>query len=147
MARHIVKCECGNGVLVRSAQAGDGVVCPKCNTTVDVPSLRELSKLPDYDAKPQTGWFSFLPEKSLPKSTFGVAIGVFFLIVAVSTPLLRALGGFDNAFSDIDPADPRRMFFRLDNLGFWGGLGFLSLSGFVSLFRGLGYPIGGRSRN
>lgn len=146
MERHLLQCECGNGLPVRTSQAGECTVCPQCNATVDIPSLRELTKLPDFDARPRKGWFAFLPERSLPKSTFAIAVGISFLLVALSTPLLILLGAFENAFSNTDPADPRRRFFDLNNLALWGGLAFLALSGFVSVFRGLGYPIGGGSR-
>ena len=73
-------------------------------------------------------------------------MGIILLTVAVTTTLLVVFGLLDDAFSFTDPIDPRRNFFKRDNMSMWVGVGFLALSGFVSVLRGLGYPIAGRSR-
>lgn len=145
MARHLIPCDCGSQISVRTSQAGERIACPQCQSQVAVPSLRELTKLPLDTAKRNSG-IAFLPKRTLPRSTTGLVLGALFLAVAAFTPVLIALGVFEGAFSHSHPADPRRTFFQLDNLQLWGGLGFLALSGAISLLRGLGFSVGGPRR-
>lgn len=146
MAERILKCNCGCEIPVRDTQAGVQLQCPHCNTTLAVPSLRDLKNLPLAAPPPPSPWFAFLPERSLPRSHWRLGLGVFFLAVAVVTPVLIALGFFENAFSWLPAGDPRRTFFELSNPGLWVGLSANALAGVVALLRGLGYPIGGLRR-
>ena len=145
MTQHIFTCKCGCRLPVRLAQAGDQVTCPQCNEIVPIPSLREQN-LPVDSSKLQKKGFLFLPEKTLPSSTWRTVVGLLLLAMAIITPISVALGLFENAFSYLHSSDPRRNFFKLDNPGLWTGLALNGLVGAVTFLRGLGYAIGGLSK-
>lgn len=44
--QRLLICECGNTIVVGSAQAGRHVVCPTCQKTIQIPTLRGLAELP-----------------------------------------------------------------------------------------------------
>lgn len=145
MAERILKCNCGCEIPVRDTQAGVQLQCPQCNTTLVVPSLRDLKTLPLAAQPPPSPWFAFLPERSLPHSPWRLGLGIFFLAVALITPLLSASGQLEIPLSRVSNANVRT-FFQLNNPALWVGLFVLALSGLLSLLRGLGYPLGSRRR-
>ena len=146
MDLRLLKCGCGVDIPLRSSQAGMKVDCPACGNPVEVPSLRRFKELPVAPSPPRPPWFSFLPARTRPRSNWLIGLGGFSLVVAVLTPLLIVLGVLDNALAQTAPGDLRRTLFELNNPALWTGLAALSLSGLVTLIRGLGYPVGGLQR-
>lgn len=45
MSQHLLPCECGISVVVKSQQAGESITC-ECGKTIAVPGLRNLRELP-----------------------------------------------------------------------------------------------------
>lgn len=42
---YLLPCKCGNKISVFASQAGDTLQCANCNSTLAIPTLRELAKL------------------------------------------------------------------------------------------------------
>jgi len=57
--KHLLACPCGAEIAVSGGQAGGQVVCTNCQTVVNVPKLREISRLPlaqEAVSRSRRGW-------------------------------------------------------------------------------------------
>jgi hypothetical protein len=43
--QYLLPCPCGHSVLIARSQAGSTIVCSKCNTTLDIPTIRGMANL------------------------------------------------------------------------------------------------------
>ncbi|QDV66946.1 hypothetical protein Poly24_06350 [Rosistilla carotiformis] len=57
---HLFTCPCGESFPISAAQAGQSIVCPHCNQSIQLPKLRDLKQLPSAqvaeEASPARGW-------------------------------------------------------------------------------------------
>jgi hypothetical protein len=74
--RYLLTCSCGKSIPVSKGQAGSTVACSACNTIQNVPTIRQLTKLP-IEAAAETA-------KSTWSRPVGLFAGACFLIMCYS---------------------------------------------------------------
>jgi len=84
MTRHLLSCSCGKTLAIEAGQAGETIRC-SCGAELEVPSFREIRKLP-LAVEPPTTKQSRQPVKwSLSRGlvfSIGLAIAVFGICMA-----------------------------------------------------------------
>ena len=97
MSQHLLPCECGISVVVKSQQAGESIGC-ECGKTLLVPGLRNLRQLPSAEA-----------EKTEPKIHWtrsrGVVFAFGFGIFLLGAGLL-GMFGLKRSQLDLNPPSP-----------------------------------------
>lgn len=91
--RYLLSCTCGEDIPVSKAQAGTVATCPKCRATIEVPTIRSLSKLPQQEAgvQVQSGKKNTGSASSRLSWVAALFAGICFLTFAVTGFLGGAL--------------------------------------------------------
>ena len=75
MAQHLVPCECGTSIAVRTQQAGESVRC-ECGATLTIPDLRSLREFPEVQLDAKDAKKPWTPVRGM---VFGVGFGAFLI--------------------------------------------------------------------
>lgn len=90
MGSYRLGCRCGAAVDVGPGLAGGQVACPGCGDSLDVPSLRELSRLPSAAPGPRTktNWTlgHALAAAGAVTALLSWAVAGFLVLVSPATP-------------------------------------------------------------
>ena len=97
MSQHLLPCECGISVVVKTQQAGESVVCD-CGKTLAIPGLRSLRELPLADTEKHEAKIHWTRARGV---VFAIGFGTFLLGAG-----LLGLFGLKRSQLDLNPPAP-----------------------------------------
>jgi hypothetical protein len=116
MSRHLLTCSCGKSIPIEVSQAGETIRCD-CGAELDVPSFREIRKLPvavesrtTKGSQQPSGWSllrSLLFAIGLAASVFGLCAAGYFQWGRMRLPVAQTPNRLlDANLEEIDQIDP-----------------------------------------